>query len=116
MPVKRECCYEKCPVEAALDLIGGKWRTMIIALLLDSEFRFNELQRRIGGVSHKVLTEQLRDLEQCGIIKRQEIHVTPPMVVVYSLTDLGFSLRPLVEELRRWGEKFAVSQSQTTER
>ncbi len=114
MPVKRECRYEKCPVEAALDLIGGKWKTMIIALLLESELRFNELQRRVGGVSHKVLTEQLRDLEHCGIIKREQLQVAPPMVVVYSLTDLGLSLQPLVEELRRWGKKFAVSESQTT--
>lgn len=110
MPVKRECNYEQCPVEAALDLIGGKWRTMIVALLLESELRFNELQRRVGGVSHKVLTEQLRDLEQCGIVKRREFPETPPRVV-YSLTELGLSLRSVIEELRRWGQQFAGSQN-----
>ena len=108
MPVKRECHYQKCPVEAALDMIGGKWRTMIVAMLLEEDLRFNELQRRMNGISHKVLTEQLRDLANCGIVHREEVPQVPPKVV-YSLTPLGHSLQPLILELRNWGEQFALA-------
>ena len=108
MPIKRECGYTECPVEAALDLIGGKWKPMIVALLLDRTLRFNELQRRLTGVTHRVLTAQLRDLEECAIVRR-EVFPEVPSRVQYSLTELGLTLRPLLGELRRWGEEYALA-------
>ncbi|MCA9261950.1 MAG: helix-turn-helix transcriptional regulator [Planctomycetales bacterium] len=107
MPVKRECLYEECPVEAALDLIGGKWKTMIVALLLAETLRFNELERRLKGVTHRVLSAQLKDLESTGVVRRDAYAEIPPRVE-YSLTPLGRSLEPLIAELRRWGEEFAL--------
>lgn len=108
MPLKRECLYTDCPVEAALDLIGGKWRTMIVALLLDRPLRFSELRRSLKGVTHRVLTAQLRDLEECGIVRR-EVFAEAPLRVQYSLTELGLTLRPLLGELRRWGSHYALA-------
>ena len=67
MPIKRPCEDTECPVEAALDLIGGKWKTMIIVLLMSGTLRFNELQRRLKGVIHRVQSLQLGDLEETGI-------------------------------------------------
>ena len=110
MPIKRECLYDECPVEAALDLIGGRWKTMIVALLLDDTLRFNELQRQLKGVTHKVLTTQLRDLETCGIVHREVFAEVPPKVE-YSLTKLGVTLRPLIGELRQWGTDYAIARS-----
>ncbi len=112
MPIKRECQYSECPVEAALDLIGGKWKTMIITLLADRTMRFNELQRRLKGVTHRVLSVQLRDLEKCGLIQRTLFPEVPPRVE-YSLTQLGGSLRPLLNELRIWGEQYALTLKKT---
>jgi DNA-binding HxlR family transcriptional regulator len=108
MPLKRECLYTDCPVEAALDLIGGKWRTMIVALLLDNPLRFSELRRSLKGITHRVLAAQLRDLEDCGIVRR-EVFAEVPARVQYSLTDLGLTLRPLLGELRRWGSDYALA-------
>ena len=107
MPIKRDCQYEDCPVEAALDLIGGRWKTMIVALLLDKTLRFNELQRQLKGVTHRVLSAQLRDLEQCGLIHRQVFAEVPPRVE-YSITQLGQSLAPVISALRDWGSQFAL--------
>ena len=108
MPIKRECEYDGCPVEAAIDLIGGRWKTMIVALLLEKTLRFNELQRQLKGVTHRVLSAQLRDLEHCGLIGRQVFAEVPPKVE-YSITELGTSLRPLIAELRKWGTDFAIA-------
>ncbi len=110
MPIKRQCEYTECPVEAALDLIGGKWKTMIIALLMSGTLRFNELQRRLNGVTHRVLSIQLSDLEETGIVSRHVIPDNPPKVE-YSLTELGRTLKPLMAELERWGQEFALSRT-----
>lgn len=107
MPVKRKCGYTDCPVEAALDLIGGKWKGMIVALLLTAPLRFNELQRRLRRVTHRVLSAQLSDLEESGLVRRTVIPDNPPKVE-YSLTELGRTLEPLIEELRRWGGEYAL--------
>jgi DNA-binding HxlR family transcriptional regulator len=107
MPVKRKCEYAECPVEAALDLIGGKWKAMVVALLTAGPLRFNELRRRLRGVTHRVLSAQLRDLEKCGLIHRRVIPDTPPKVE-YSLTETGHTLKPLMDELRRWGTQYAL--------
>ena len=107
MPIKRECVYSECPVEAALDLVGGKWRTMIVGLLLERTHRFNELKRRLRGVTHRVLAAQLRDMEDCGLVARTVYPEVPPRVE-YSLTDLGRSLEPVIESLRSWGQTYAL--------
>ncbi len=108
MPIKRECEYDDCPVEAALDLIGGKWKAMVIALLMDKTMRFNELQRALKTVTHRVLAAQLKDLEECGIVHRELFPEVPPRVE-YSLTQLGRTLRPLIDELRNWGTEYALT-------
>ena len=108
MPVKRACGYSECPVEAAIDLIGGRWKPMILAHLLGGTVRFNELERRLKGVTHRVLSAQLRDLESTGLVRREMFAEVPPRVE-YSLTDLGRTLEPLLGELRRWGESYALA-------
>ena len=108
MPIKRKCEYSECPVEAALDMIGGKWKPMIIALLMPSPIRFNELRRRLRGVTHRVLSLQLADLEETGLVSRRVIPDNPPKVE-YSLTDMGRTLQPLIAELEKWGREFALS-------
>ena len=108
MPVKRDCEYTECPVEAALDIIGGKWKSMIIALLMSGPIRFNELRRRLRGVTHRVLSLQLSDLEETGLVHRKVIPDNPPKVE-YSLTDLGRTLQPLVGELEKGGREFALA-------
>lgn len=107
MPIKRPCLYQKCPVEAALGFIGGKWRPLILALLLTGPRRFNELRRELTGISARVLTGLLRDLEAAGLVARKVIPSAPPQVE-YSLTPLGTTLEPLLTELRRWGQSFAL--------
>ena len=107
MPIKRECEYTDCPVEAALDMIGGKWKTMIVALLLNKTMRFNELQRSLKTITHRVLTAQLKDLEECGLVHREVFPEVPPRVE-YSLTDLGKTLQPVIEQLKSWGERYAL--------
>ena len=91
-----------CPVETTLTLIGDKWKVLILRDLLLGTKRFGELKRSIGGVSQKVLTAQLRDMEQGGIICRTVYAEVPPKVE-YSLTELGSSLSPIIESLRNWG-------------
>ena len=108
MPIKRECRYTECPVEAALDLIGGKWKPMILALLLGRPWRFNELRRRLAGVTHRVLAAQLRDLEATGLVRRTAHPEVPPRVE-YALTELGLTLRPLLAELTAWGTAYALA-------
>ena len=107
MPIKRECEYADCPVEAALDLIGGKWKSMTIALLMQKTMRFSELQRALRTVTHRVLAAQLKDLEESGLIHREVFPEVPPRVE-YSLTELGRTLQPLMAELQAWGEKYAL--------
>lgn len=95
-------CSDGCPVEAALEQISGKWKGLIVYHLLDETLRFNELSRRVGGVTQRSLTKQLRELEADGIVHRQIFAVVPPRVE-YSLTDKGRRLREAIEALRMWG-------------
>lgn len=95
-------CNAGCPVEAALEQISGKWKGLVIYHLLDDTLRFNELLRRVGSVTQRSLTKQLRDLEADGIVARKVYAVVPPKVE-YSLTDKGQALRPMIEGLRAWG-------------
>ena len=94
-----------CPVEAAVALIGSKWRILIIRDLIDGTKRFNELQRSLGGISQKVLTENLRILEENCLITRDVYQEIPPRVE-YSLTDAGLSLKAVIDSLRDWGSEY----------
>ena len=97
-------CSGGCPVEAALEQIAGKWKGLIIYHLLDGTLRFNELSRRVGSVTQRSLTKQLRELEADGIVHREVFAVVPPKVE-YSLTEKGRHLRDAIEALRLWGSR-----------
>ncbi|GAA6179995.1 hypothetical protein NBRC116594_14330 [Shimia sp. NS0008-38b] len=102
-------CSGGCPVEGALEQISGKWKGLIIFHLLGGTLRFNELRRRLGTVTQRTLTKQLRELEAVGIITREVYAVVPPKVE-YSLTEKGQNLRCVVEGLRAWGMAFPASE------
>ena len=91
-----------CPVTASIELIGGKWKTIILYSLLSGTRRFGEIAVRIPDISQKVLTEQLKELESDGLIVREQYKEIPPRVE-YSLTDLGKSLSSVFRELEIWG-------------
>jgi DNA-binding HxlR family transcriptional regulator len=91
-----------CPVELALELIGGKWKTVILARLKESSMRYGELRRAIPGLADKVLTQRLRDLEEKGFVERS--HGGAQDAVRYRLTSYGRSLAPALEALYAWGE------------
>lgn len=101
-------CNAGCPVEGALEQIAGKWKGLIIYQLLDGTLRFNELARRVGNVTQRSLTKQLRELESDGIVRREVYAVVPPRVE-YSLTEKGQALRGVVLALRDWGRQFPKS-------
>lgn len=94
-----------CPVETTLVLISNRWKTLIIRDLLDGTRRFNELRRSVAGISQKVLTSNLREMEADGLVHREVFAEVPPRVE-YSLTPLGESLRPVLDALAAWGANF----------
>lgn len=94
-----------CSVEAALEAIGGKWKGGILFHLLDGTKRFSELRRLLPGISQRALTQQLRELENVGVVHRKVYAQVPPRVD-YSLTPLGQSLKPVVKLLEQWGERY----------
>ena len=91
-----------CPVTTTLQLIGNKWKMLILRNLLTRPWRFNEMQRSIPGISQKVLTDNLRALEADGIITRTVYPEVPPRVE-YALSELGESMRPIINALEAWG-------------
>lgn len=97
-----------CPVETTLMLIGNKWRVLILRDLMPGTKRFGELKKSIGSVSQKVLTAQLRDMENNGLVNRKVYAEVPPRVE-YSLTDLGRSLEPILDAMRNWGENYKTA-------
>ncbi|HJD34031.1 MAG TPA: helix-turn-helix transcriptional regulator [Candidatus Mediterraneibacter tabaqchaliae] len=101
--VKKE--LPACPVETTLMLIGDKWKVLILRDLLPGTKRFGELKKSIGNVSQKVLTAQLRDMESNGLVNRKVYPEVPPRVE-YSLTELGRSLKPILDAMWDWGEEF----------
>ena len=104
MKTKAELLPE-CPVAATVQLIGNKWKLLIIRNLMVRPWRFNELQRDLDGVSQKVLTDSLRSMEADGLVTRTVFPEVPPRVE-YSLTDLGRSLQPILDAMRTWGEQY----------
>ena len=93
-----------CPVETTLMLIGDKWKVLILRDLMPGTKRFGELKKSIGSVSQKVLTAQLRDMEEKGLVSRKVYAEVPPRVE-YTLTERGESLRPVIDAMRIWGEE-----------
>lgn len=94
-----------CPVEITLTLISDKWKVLILRDLLPGTKRFGELKKSIGHVSQKVLTAQLRQMEQSGLLTRTVYPEVPPRVE-YSLTELGYSLKPILDAMSTWGENY----------
>ncbi len=94
-----------CPVETTLTLIGDKWKVLILRDLIPGTKRFGELKKSIGNVSQKVLTAQLRNMEESGLISRKVYAEVPPRVE-YTLTELGQSLKPILNAMQSWGEEY----------
>ena len=94
-----------CPVATTVQLIGNKWKLLILRNLLARPWRFNELRKSLDGISQKVLTESLRSMESDGIIVRTVYSEVPPRVE-YSLSELGETLRPILDAMQAWGQEY----------
>jgi DNA-binding HxlR family transcriptional regulator len=97
----------RCPVEITLTVIGGKWKAVILWHLSHKTLRFSQLRRRLPGVTQKMLTQQLRELERDGLLHREVFAEVPPRVE-YSLTEQGWTLRPLLGMMCDWGKEFSA--------
>ena len=96
------------PVATTVALIGSKWKLLIMRNLLSRPWRFNELKKDLEGISQKVLTDSLRSMEADGLLTRTVYPEVPPRVE-YTLTELGYSLRPILEAMRVWGEDYKAA-------
>lgn len=99
-----------CPVATTLSLVGSRWRPLIVRELLSGTKRFGELQRAVSGVSQKVLTQNLRDMEQAGLLTRTVYPEVPPRVE-YALTETGFSLEPVIDAMWQWGAAYQATRA-----
>ena len=99
-----------CPVESTLELIGGKYKALILWHLSEKTLRFSQLQKQMAGATAKMLTQQLRELESQHLIHREVFPVIPPKVE-YSLTELGRSLLPILVAMRDWGTSYLKNQN-----
>ena len=99
-----------CPVEITMGLIGDKWKILIIRDLLTGTKRFGELRKSLNGISQKVLTNNLRDMEKSNLIHREVFAEVPPRVE-YSLTDTGWSLKPILGSMVQWGNNYREMQN-----
>lgn len=100
----------KCPVTGMIQLIGGKWKPIILYCLRSEKRRFGEISARIPSLSRKVLTEQLKELEEDGLLTRKQYNEIPPRVE-YELTALGKSLTPVLNEMEKWGMENLINKS-----
>lgn len=98
----------ECPVATTVQLIGSKWKLLIMRNLTDRPWRFNELKKSLEGISQKVLTDSLRSMEDDGIITRTVYAEVPPRVE-YALSDVGESMRPILDAMKEWGMKYKES-------
>lgn len=105
MRIRQYDCNYECPIEATLDVIGGRWKGVILFHLMQGTKRFNELHRLIQGCTQRMLTLQLRELEQAGVVYRNVYAEVPPKVE-YSLTEFGRSLEPILLLMRDWGYQY----------
>lgn len=97
-----------CPVEMTLQLIGNKWKILILRDLLTGTKRFGELKKSVTGITQKVITSNLRDMESSGLLTREVFPEVPPRVE-YTLTDTGYSLEPILDSMYSWGENYKRS-------
>ncbi|GIV45787.1 MAG: transcriptional regulator [Ignavibacterium sp.] len=97
--------YYNNPVELSLDIIGGKWKMPILWRLKDKSWRYSELKKSIGKITHKMLAQQLKELEEDGLISRK-VYASVPPKVEYSITEKGKTTIPIIDSLRNWGENF----------
>ena len=95
----------ECPVATTVELIGGKWKLLILRNLIERPWRFNELKRNLEGISQKVLTEALRSMESDGIITRT-VYPEVPLHVEYALSDIGKKLTPVIMNMASFGEEY----------
>lgn len=102
IPMNKEKKIPECPVEMTLQLIGDKWKVLIIRDLMTGTKRFNELMRSVTGITQKVLTSHLRAMEADGLLTRKVYPEVPPRVE-YTLTETGYSLRPILDTMSSWG-------------
>ena len=100
-----------CPVATTVALIGSKWKLLILRNLMARPWRFNELKKDLNGVSQKVLTDSLRSMEEDGIVTRTVYPEVPPRVE-YALSDLGESMRPIIDVMQRWGLEYQARMRQ----
>jgi DNA-binding HxlR family transcriptional regulator len=115
MPTRNQVLREACPLEAALDVLGGKWKGMIIYHLINGKMRFNELFRAMPTITQRMLTRQLKQLESDGLVVRS-VQTEGTIKVEYSLSDHGMALNLILLNLRTWGYKYSVTnQSQIKE-
>ena len=94
-----------CPVELTLKLMGNKWKILIIRDLLDGTKRFGELKKSVGNITQKVLTSNLRSMEESGLLIRKVYAQVPPKVE-YTLTETGYSLKPILDSMAKWGDDY----------
>ena len=99
-----------CPVERTLEVIGGRWKVLILRELFPGVRRFGQLHRALHGITQKMLTQQLREMEEDGMIHR-EIYLQVPPKVEYSLTPLGESLKPILDSMHEWGVRHLDEQN-----
>ena len=99
-----------CPVEITMDLIGDKWKVLIIRDLLTGTKRFGELRKSVTGITQKVLTNNLRQMEASGLVNRKVYAEVPPRVE-YSLTETGWSLKPILDSMVVWGNSYREKQN-----
>lgn len=102
-----------CPVEMTLHLIGNKWKVLIIRDLLEGTKRFNELMRSVAGITQKVLTSNLRSMEESGLLTRKVYPEVPPRVE-YTLTALGCSLKPILDSMSIWGTEYKKTNTKSS--
>lgn len=95
----------KCPIETTLLMLGSKWKVLIIRELLTGAKRFSELKKSITGITQKVLTSKLREMEETGLVTRKVYNLKTPRVE-YSLTDTGYSLHEVTDALKNWGKDY----------
>lgn len=96
-----------CPVETTLMLISDRWKVLILRDLMKGTLRFGELKKSVGTISQKVLTANLRNMEERGLLTRKVYAEVPPRVE-YTLTDLGYSLRPVIDAMYQWGDNYKL--------
>lgn len=95
----------KCPIDTTLKMLGCRWKVLIIRELLNGTRRFGELKKAVTGITQKVLTAKLREMEELGLLERKVYPQIPPKVE-YTLTDIGYSLRPVLDSLKEWGKDY----------